>query len=343
MDKRDGQIDAVRAAAISMVVLSHIFGAMGLGFNPVWNWFAPFMVSLFFLVSGYLAFKREPWKHYTFSAYVKKKVRSLLVPYVCFSLTTMVILVGVTCLTDGPVRENLGYLVREFVTCLGTGTLWFLPVMFLVDILIFWLMGKDRLIQLAAFLVSVLIVCTNFLITGFYRDYWVFDYLIVLSRSAAAIGPVLLGYYVLPRLNREKSRIVSAVMAAGSLAVTILISRFIIVDFRTLQFGASPLLFYVDGVAACMFLMEGYRLLAGSRPCPILSYIGRNTLVIMATHSEWLLLNIIQIGLAGVLGPCLSMGIRYYMECGIIFALLMLMEYGVVEGISFLSQFSFHG
>ena len=31
MGKRDGQIDAVRAAAISLVVLSHIFGAMDLG------------------------------------------------------------------------------------------------------------------------------------------------------------------------------------------------------------------------------------------------------------------------------------------------------------------------
>ncbi len=225
MDKRDGQIDAVRAAAISMVVLSHIFGAMGLGFQSVWNWFAPFMVSLFFLVSGYLAFQKAPWKRYDFPSYVKRKARSLLIPYICFSLTTMVIRLGVTCLVSGPVRENLGYLVREFATCLGTGTLWFLPVMFLTDILIFWLMGKGRTVQLAAFVLSVLVVCTNFLVNVFYRDYWVFDYLIVISRSAAAVGPVLLGYYVLPRLNRKKSRTSGAVMAAGSCDVTILISK----------------------------------------------------------------------------------------------------------------------
>lgn len=334
MGKRDGQIDAVRAAAISLVVLSHIFGAMGLGFNPVWNWFAPFMVPLFFLVSGYLAWKREPWKRYAFSAYVKKRAGSLLIPYVGFSLATSVIRMGVTYLTNGLVRENLGYLAREFVTCLGTGTLWFLPVMFLADIMAFLLFKRSLLVQAAAFFLSVLLVSTNFLVDNFYRDLWICDLLIVFSRSAAAVGIILLGYHVLPRLNREKSRLASAVMAAGSFAVTVLISRLITVDFRTLQFGRYPLLFYVDAVAAGVFLMEGYRLIVGSRQYPALSYIGQNTLVIMGTHTEWFLLYIVQLGLTGVLGPCQTISIRYYGECGIIFVLLMLMEYGVAEGVN---------
>lgn len=334
MGKRDGQIDAVRAAAISLVVLSHIFGAMGPGFNPVWNWFAPFMVPLFFLVSGYLAWKREPWKRYAFSAYVKKRAGSLLIPYVGFSLAASVVRMGVTYLTDGPVRENLGYLTREFVTCLGTGTLWFLPVMFLSDMMAFLLLKRSLLVQAAAFLLSVLLVSTNFLVDNFYRDLWICDFLIVFSRSAAAVGIVLLGYHVLPELNRKKSRSASAVMVAGSFAVTVMISRFISVDFRTLQFGRYPLLFYVDAVAAGVFLLEGYRLLAGSHRCPVLSYIGQNTLVIMGTHTEWFLLNIVQLGLAGVLGPCQVIGTRYYGECGIIFVLLMLMEYGIAEGIN---------
>ena len=64
-----------------------------LGSLDIWRIFAAIAVPLFFMMSGYLFFYRTEWNSAAFVGKLRRRVRSLLVPYVLFCLLAVVGLV----------------------------------------------------------------------------------------------------------------------------------------------------------------------------------------------------------------------------------------------------------
>ena len=126
-------IDIFRGIGILFMVMGHV------GFGEAFDFFIhAFHMPMFFWISGYL-FRRRSKEEMSFSAFVLKKAKSLLLPYGIFGVVHYLIYVVKNVLTHEAVE--LSPLIRLFfVNTSGLpicGALWFLTALFFADILFF--------------------------------------------------------------------------------------------------------------------------------------------------------------------------------------------------------------
>ena len=136
-DKRFDYIDSAKAFGMMAVMWGHIH------FNDISTYFVyAFHIPLFFFLSGMVF---VPEKYGGFKSFVVRKVKSLLIPYVIYSVITWMIWVAYVSLTRqqvdsiwAPLLETLlargseGYLIHN-------APLWFVPCLFVccrIDLLL---------------------------------------------------------------------------------------------------------------------------------------------------------------------------------------------------------------
>jgi fucose 4-O-acetylase-like acetyltransferase len=136
MKTRNYGIDVIKGICILLVVLCHTVLFENLP-TILARIASGVFLKLFFMVSGYLAWKPDSEDKNVYLKRIDKRFKSLIVPYIVFSLGTIlwhiIICVG---FNNTIVCENyVGWKVIErdiFCTFsgIGIGTLWFLPVLF---------------------------------------------------------------------------------------------------------------------------------------------------------------------------------------------------------------------
>ena len=120
------EIDILKGLGILAMVAGHV------GFGRVFDFaIHPFNMPLFFLASGFLYRCRG-----SFSLYVKKKVRTLLVPYILFGLLFCIIWTPVQLLRGEPLFDLAFhlFLMNSEGIPIG-GALWFLTAFFFAAVL----------------------------------------------------------------------------------------------------------------------------------------------------------------------------------------------------------------
>lgn len=136
-DKRFDYIDSAKAFGMMAVMWGHIH------FNDISTYFVyAFHIPLFFFLSGMVF---VPEKYGGFKSFVVRKVKSLLIPYVIYSVITWMIWVAYVSLTRqqvdsiwAPLLETLlargseGYLIHN-------APLWFVPCLFVVELIYYWI------------------------------------------------------------------------------------------------------------------------------------------------------------------------------------------------------------
>ncbi len=165
--ERYDYIDIAKGLGILMVVWAHI---MITGFTH--QLFYSFHMPLFFLLSGML-FQRE--KYHSLGTFFVRRAKRLLVPYVIYSILTWAFWAVFRYLRHDEVDSYLMPLLQTFIAQ-GSGAfmvhnsaLWFVPCLFLVEILYFLLsrLGKWWCL-LGCFACSVL----SFTLGSVYGDGW---------------------------------------------------------------------------------------------------------------------------------------------------------------------------
>lgn len=117
--------DIAKGIGIILVVMGH----SGLPKMLQWPIFS-FHMPLFFFISGFLFNAQEK---YSFHVFLKKRFKSLIVPYVSFSVITILIMWSMS-----PTVTNFYSLcVEAFVRGWQGFALWFLPVLFASEIALF--------------------------------------------------------------------------------------------------------------------------------------------------------------------------------------------------------------
>lgn len=106
-------IDLAKGMAIFLMVCGHTSIPKSLS-----NWIWSFHMPLFFIVSGLLF---SPDRYHSFIAFVKKRCRTLLLPYVVFT---------VVAICYSPVKS-----LRLLSGCNNLFALWFLPVLFMTELI----------------------------------------------------------------------------------------------------------------------------------------------------------------------------------------------------------------
>lgn len=270
MKQRLAFIDRAKGIGILMVVFSHLSSMTGFG-NRLWSWYNPFMLTLFFMISGGMRRNRESGK--AFPAFVRRRAYALLLPYFVFDILALGIQTVLNYWRGGvpeaAAKLQIG-LVRIF-TLRGLGPDWFLPVLFFAELLLDLCLryGRKSIAEVreycrsggnsgtagslpfttaVLFAVSVVAVfCLDgdrLAVLGPFR--------FVIVKTLAAAGFLVLGYACMPIMQTIPGLFPAA---AISLIGTLLIAGRYNLDFNQLDFGSRPLLLYADTLLGTCFVL----------------------------------------------------------------------------------------
>lgn len=282
MNKRIEFADLAKGICIMLVVLLHVFGDMsGMAIKIM----SLFRMPLYFVLSG-LFFKTYDG----FIPFFKKKTNKLLIPFFFFFIF---IVIPTTILLDLKTNSEISWnsviLDDNGKLNLGIdGTMWFLLCLFFTNIFfyIIFLISKRNL------MVIILLSCLCG-ITGYTLNVYNL-FLLVWSDSALTALPFFMFGYVLKNhssiLNEQFSRkdLFFFIVSFGVLFLVYYVnekSGTDVIGFARNEYTVHILLLYLGGTAGtiCVLMFSKY-----FGHLPIISYIGRYSIVVLLTHLLYL-------------------------------------------------------
>ena len=282
MKQRVDFIDLAKGICISLVVLLHVYGDLSGAFIKVMNLFR---MPLYFFLSG-LFFKT----YNGFIPFVKKKTNRLLIPFV---FTFLIIIIPTTLFLD--IKEGHTIIMKDVVwgsdgkMNLGIdGASWFLLCLFFVNILfyIIFLMTNRNIIAVSI----ISCVCG---ITGYVLGYMGVRLPLWIDSSFTAIPFFLMGYIVrnygnllFGTYSRKDS-----LFFAFFLLILLIVYWYDeshstgIIAFGENVYDINIVSLYLGGFSGtyCVILFS-----KRVNKVPILSYIGRYSIVVLLTHLLYL-------------------------------------------------------
>ena len=318
--QRQAWIDCARGIAIILVVLGHY----DLGQNPLCKWISSFHLAVFFMLSGILVAMRGGYADQPLGKVLLHRTKQLLYPFFTFSLLVMLyyVLLG----RGGDAARVLRYTL----TLEGHNTLWFLPALWMAECMLLVLL-RSRIpdwLGTAVILLGTMVYAAlqYYAIGGAVPAEEGPLFLVLNGLCRAGIGFVMMmaGYQGCRQAQRWQGigRGKAALAACTCFAVGFICGRLNgMVDMHYCV-QSNPILYY----AAALLQAGGLIVLCACavRRCAPLEYLGRNSLIIMATHYPLPVINLAQ-GIMRRMGT----GMRY--ADGLIgCALVLLMEIGII-------------
>lgn len=283
ISKRLDYLDAVKGLGILLVVFAHVNytpGALIYAYS--------FHMPLFFVVSGILFDKARYGK---FSAFAVHKLKSLICPYVLFSVVTMLcslvmdIMGG--CFSYVDILSDLWQIVLSRGSqTIAHAALWFLTCLFVVEMIYFFLAKLSKVwIAVISGMLAVLgwIMESDLLPLGQAPFPWSLD------SAFFCMGFFALGNLFSDRIKNTVNRVkeskyallICLVVAIGCLAVQLPVAFLngkVSVGSKILRNG---FLLYITGIFGTVSFMALGVLLEKSN---FLCYCGRNSLYILCIH-----------------------------------------------------------
>lgn len=312
-------LDASKGLGIIFVMLGHIMTES----NPLTWYLATFKITIFFIISGMLIAYKD-YQTLDLKVMIKKLFKSLIIPYILFSLIVTVFDFAVNILRG---REFTAILIEDItmsITFRGVSTLWFLPCLFFGKI-IFFIAYRNKIAKIILSICPIFIMLLAGMIT--IGDDVVSCIILSVTKALLAGWFIFVGYLVY-RLN-SKIKIDAHKIITGIIfsVLNLILCMFNPgVDFNYIKFGNIPPLFFITGIIGaigCIMVFE-YMLVINSR---FLVYCGKNSLIIMLTHYPFLFIPII----TRIINLIYRHNINYYLECFIILLILILVEIFIVE------------
>lgn len=290
-------LDIAKAIGIILVVIGHI--EKNHLAESVSKFIFSFHMPLFFILSGIVInMKREEKED--FKLLSRKKIKALMVPYLWFSLIFIVVDVVQLLLGYASWDEVTDVLVAT-ITLYADSTLWFLPALLIAELLFIFIKKKLNkytypiiiLLAAAAYGIEQLLPITEKSdgIVPSVLLLIICNLLRVILRGMISSLFVLAGFAlwtILPKsevkmINRCLLMIVGIVL----LGLTYFISEMnTLVDLRRIEFG-NVSLFLVTATAGSIGVILIAISIWALKP---LEFIGRNTLIIMASHLNFYIL-----------------------------------------------------
>lgn len=296
--KRIDYLDYTKGFGILLVILGHIYDAS----NPIKIWLYSFHMPLFFIISGFFA------KNTEFKVLFKKKFKSLVIPYISFGIITM----GLMIVTNNGLNGEFKEYVYFFITGVGRDALWFLPCLFLIEV-IFNIIIKIKNNKYKIFIVFIL-----FLI-GLCGAHFINSMILTtLYRAFVGLGFYSIGNYMYDKLKTTNiSTIILVLLFTGSSIATIYNGC---VDLWGLNFG-NRFIYVFCSIVNSFCIITLFKKVSNNKEIKPLKFFGINTLIIMSTQQ--LIINHIN----------KITGINYYNTLYgiVIFLVVILIEIPIIE------------
>ena len=281
--KRINYIDMAKGIGILLVV----FGHSSFPTPEANQWISSFHMPLFFLLSGMLLSHTDAHEK-PFGTTIKKKARTILIPYLCFSIFSIIFSAILDTATFAAYLPNA---LLQTVVLYGISVLWFLPSLFFGEA-VFLFIRKHTSLPVTA-LLSLFVCLISVLVVNTYHYHYLIDfdsylsllgaYLIsVFVRAGMAVAFLALGYFSHHLFfQKEHKPITYAALACLFLALNLYLAfKNEAVDLNNMVFHDYRLYFpaaYCGG----MFVICLCAALPAWKP---LMVIGKESLIIMATH-----------------------------------------------------------
>lgn len=283
--KRLAYFDMAKGFGIILVVLGHIEYVS----EPLRAWISSFHMPLFFVISGMLINFKEEQKA-DISMLLKKKWKSILVPYLWFCL--LYFFVDIFNIVMGKI--DLHTFIVDCIQSLsfyGMSVLWFLPALFLAEIG-FLIIKKT----LPDYIVVPLIIALSFLaylgqlsisnVYTLHEDSLLItsciNFIRVFLRAAVAMFFVMAAFYLFNLIkNHTTFNIIELIIGIILFIVCIFASQINgCVDLRNIILKNYP-------VYLVIALLGSMAVILIFKNCPRLDpliFYGKNSLIVMATH-----------------------------------------------------------
>lgn len=278
-------LDIAKGIAIVAVLIGHTSAINKNVQIYLYSWHMP----IFFIVSGILLQYRDSWRYRSYKGIVVRKAKSLLYPYLTFSILTTIYSIKFTVGTSAIVMsfyKNIGanILVQDILgTILGIGIwlLWFLPALFFGELLAIVILKQSQHVHYIATSVLLLIIIVSPIGRNAYLASetqsvilsFIAVILLVIFRILVATTFLLIGYFIAEFKILDKINLAGALLL---LTIEVLTSQLNQVDIRDALIG-NPVLFFFNAIVssiAILFLAKKVKALK------IFDYLGRNSLLI---------------------------------------------------------------
>jgi fucose 4-O-acetylase-like acetyltransferase len=280
MTQRLDYIDVLKGFAILCITFLHFES----GVIPAWLnvWTGCFMITAFYFSSGWLMGLKGETP--TPKELVKKRLRSLGIPYLYFSL--IIFMFDVIWYLCG--NYDFQYLLTDIyktITLRGIGTLWFLPALFFGELIFVWLRRKNDLWTLVCVILTVLYLKYYGQISWEYRELSDLNKILdapfrTIQNFLRAWPIIFMGFHFAKWYNAYLVQENKITIMCWGLIITIL--SFCVNGFPLFGFGVLDLFLNYSiaplGLTLIFLAMSAIPLLK-----PII-YWGKNSLILMVVH-----------------------------------------------------------
>lgn len=281
-DNRYLYIDYAKGVGILIIILSHCMQF----FEPMWEpngYIKSFHVPVFFIASGCLAFYQKD-KCIPIGMFLKKRGKTLLIPYLIFSMINFVIRIGILFLKHTLIPKEVLETLKAFLIT-GNGTVWFLVALFGIE-MIFWLIKRLGIIRYNVMIAGIGLIC-------FIMPYQINDFLqnafgTVFIRIIAGMGYYLAGFLLAQGYAKLQRRVVFAagfvLIALGSVSYAIFGSAFSFASGDFLELAPSLSASLCIGIGIISLLYGCEQKPEVFRGMKVIHYYGINSLIVMVVH-----------------------------------------------------------
>lgn len=266
--ERRKDLDFAKGVGIVLMVLGHSFSG-GNG-EAIRTWFYSFHMPLFFIIPGILA--RSQHALPSFSSFLKKRVRGLLIPYYIWGIVAALFL---TVMGRRTVSWLLGAL-KSVLTFQGLSAMWFLPCLFFAEIVFRACLYVGKRNVLLGHSTAVVVALLGFIVPTSNI------YVSIVLRSLTGASFIYLGWWLADRLNRQWKFhvwIILCILHVFSAAVN---GR---IDVLARDYG-NFVLFYLNALLGSWPTIQLYHILMSVRWewfSNLFVWFGKNSLIVVCT------------------------------------------------------------
>ena len=271
-------IDLLRSFGIVVMIMGHV------GFSSFFDkWIHIFHMPIFFIISGYF------YKPVSFSVMLKKRAKTLLVPYLCFGTLHLVI----WFIMQGKIDSHSIYLfLWENTGCIPiAGALWFLTAMFFAEI-VFWFIQQMQLYDVWKTVIAGIVVVLGMA----YATYIPYRLPLALDVSMVAVGLLQIGFLAKKYCKRLlEMNFFTSIIGIIIFSIIGMLNGYI--NLREGSYAIWPL-FWIDAVGMTFFLWNFIRYVYDwckqiemlKRPLTWINSVGRESIIFLCLNQLAILL-----------------------------------------------------
>ena len=344
--QRKRYIDAVKGWGLLMVIFGHLTPRTCAADKV----FSSYKVAIFFVVSGYLLAMREAEnpREETLGAFALRHGKKLLLPFFLYSFLCLPYTALINIRrgrTGAEILRKLLSIGYKTLSLRGYSTLWFLPSLFLAQIFFLWAFRRNKGFQALFWVLAICVGVFAHAWLGGIQALWEGRFgggsgykfltypLLALLRAYFCSFFVVAGFTLYKPVRRlsERPRFLLGLACSAVPVLTYFFWRVPALDLNNMNLKNGPAQAVVCGVLGSLgaiLVLEG---LEKVLPLKLLTWVGRNSLTIMATHVIFNVKYLAYLGVDAFVKIPKRVGLVYYLDVSFAEGVTLLMEAGVIQ------------